>query len=535
MFQIIIRRATSSSSMNPTDHAAVPLLETQKLTKSFGSLVANRQISWKLSEGTIHGIVGENGCGKSTFLKMLFGLYRPSGGEIFLRGTKVQWKGPLDAIDHKMGMVQQHFALIENLSAIENIILGAEPTNDLGILQEREAIEHLEALLPSESLRVPWHSKVSELPVGQQQKIELLKILYRQSEILFLDEPTAVLTPQEIEDFLEILKLLRKQGKTLVLISHKLAEIKEVCDEVTVLRQGQLIYQKPIGQTDEKEMIRAMMGRDRRPLQSHSSGSSGPLQTAPTPPLIELHNLHEPEVSRGQCRGIDLTLHPGEILGIAGIDGSGQKHLVEILLGLRPFAGTMKIMGQNYTDSSYSPKAARSLGFSLVPEERLREGLWGKESCALNLALGLEDKLFPQGIINETKLKEQVAPWAEAFDVRFQGLMQESQTLSGGNQQKLIFAREVIGKKPNLLICHQPTRGVDLGAIDLIHQKLLDLKSQGIGILLISSDLDELFLLSDRLSVFYEGKSFAHFARKDFQARQVGMAMTGLTSQADPT
>jgi simple sugar transport system ATP-binding protein len=503
--------------------SSIILLETKNLTKSFGALHANRSISWALRAGTIHGIVGENGCGKSTFLKMLFGLYRPTSGEIYLKGKLVQWRGPLDAIKQKMGMVQQHFALIENLTAIQNIILGAEPVNGAGVIQEKEAIAHLESLLPSPSLKVPWHTKVCELPVGQQQKIELLKILYRQSEILFLDEPTAVLTPQEIEDFLEILKLLRGQGKTLVLISHKLAEIKEVCDDVSVFRQGQLIFTKKMNDTNELELVRAMMGRDRVALKVERAQNDSSI-------LLDLKNIHETEISRGQCKDISFQLKAGEILGIAGIDGSGQKHLVEILLGLRPFEGEFTLLNEKISDS-YLPKTARAKGIALVPEERLKEGLWGKESCAINLALGLENQLFPWGIVNLEELEKKVAAWAEAFDVRFQGLFQSAETLSGGNQQKLIFAREVIGKKPKILICHQPTRGVDLGAIDLIHQKLLDLRSQGIGIILISSDLDELFLLSDRMVVFYEGTSFAQFpTRASFDPRHVGMAMTGLQS-----
>ncbi|MDH4467312.1 MAG: ABC transporter ATP-binding protein [Bacteriovoracaceae bacterium] len=500
------------------------LLETKNLTKCFGALKANSEISWSLRQGTIHGIVGENGCGKSTFLKMLFGLYRPTSGEIWLKNKEVEWRGPLDAIESKMGMVQQHFALIENLSAIQNIILGAEPVGRLGVLKEKEAIAQLESLLPSPSLKVPWHTRVSELPVGQQQKIELLKILYRQSEILFLDEPTAVLTPQEIEDFLEILKLLRKQGKTLVLISHKLAEIKEVCDEVTVLRAGKLIYQKPIHETHEREMVRAMMGRDRTALTSERSKNDQPVI------LLEMNKVHEKTFSRGQCQDMSLQLQAGEILGIAGIDGSGQKHFVEIVLGLRPFAGEFKLFNQAI-EHSYGPLRAREMGISIVPEERLKEGLWGSESCAVNLSLGLEDPLFPFGIVDQKKLEKNVGPWAVEFDVRFQGLFQEAQTLSGGNQQKLIFAREVMGKRPKILICHQPTRGVDLGAIDLIHQKLLDLRAAGIGIIVISSDLDELFLLSDRMVVFYEGRSFAHFHRTQFDPRHVGMAMTGLTQK----
>jgi ABC-type uncharacterized transport system ATPase subunit len=496
------------------------LIETRLLTKSFGRLQANRQISWKLRPGTIHGIVGENGCGKSTFLKMLFGLYQPTSGEILFKGTPVKWSGPLEAIDHKVGMVQQHFALIDNLSAIRNIILGSEPTTAGGVLREQEAIHLLEKVLPSPSLRVPWHTKVSELPVGQQQKIELLKILYRQSDLLFLDEPTAVLTPQEIEDFLEILKLLRAQGKTLVLISHKLAEIKEVCDEVTVFRQGQLIFQKSMNDTNEKEIVRAMMGRDRKPLDMAKPQVQ---QTT----LISAKNIHEQEISRGQVRGISLELKSHEIVGIAGIDGSGQKHLVEILMGLRKFSGELNINNE-MIDDRFNPRKSRGLGLSVVPEERLKEGLWGKETCAMNLSLGLEQKLFPYGLINRETLSAHVQPWAEAFDVRYQGITQEAQTLSGGNQQKLIFAREVIGKNPKILICHQPTRGVDLGAIDLIHQKLLDLRSQGIGVIVISSDLDELFLLSDRIIVLYEGKSIAHYERSKFDPRHVGMSMTGM-------
>ena len=495
------------------------LLEARNLTKVFGALRANDDVHLRVKKGSIHGIVGENGAGKSTLLKMLFGIYHPTSGEIRFMGQVVQWKNPRTAIENGIGMVQQHFSLVESLSALDNIILGHEPTQGpLGYLNREEAREKLEKLIPSPHLRVPWEAKVEELSVGFRQRIEILKLLYRSCDVLILDEPTAVLTPQEIDDLFEVLRQLRAQGKTILIITHKLREIFSLCDEVTVMRSGRTVGHDEIKNLNQEKLIEWMVGRH---IQAPRRSGLPSERKA----LISAKSVRETEVCRGQLKGIDLEVGAGEIVGIAGVEGSGQKHFLECLLGLRKYQGVISILGLN--PAVHGTSKIRESGVGLIPEERMGEGLWGTESILSNLVVGLEEQFLKFGFFQARSIQDKGLQWTKEFDLRAQSLEMSSKFLSGGNQQKVIFAREVAGRKPRLLICFQPTRGVDIGAIELIHNRIVDLRNQGVGVLVISSELDELIALSDRMYVFFDGTTQRCFARSEFEPRAIGSAMTG--------
>jgi ABC-type uncharacterized transport system ATPase subunit len=498
-------------------------LETRALNKEFGSFRAVSDVSVSFAPGQIHAVLGENGAGKSTLMKLLFGLLKPTSGEILLEGRAMHWSSPMDAIENGLGMVQQHFSLVDSLSAIDNIMLGAERASLTGHLNRAAVQAELEALLPSPHLAVPWNALVSELSVGLRQRIEILKLLFRKSKILFLDEPTAVLTPQEIEDFFEVLRALKAAGRTIVLITHKIGEVFSLCDTYAVLRRGKMIASGLVRDVTREQLVENMIGRKLEPIRIERMHAKA--ETA----LLAKH-LSDGSVGHGCMRDISLEIHAGEILGIAGIDGSGQSNFVDAILGLRGHQGELRVLGHE----PHSAKVIRELGVGLIPEDRLTQGLWPDETCYHNMVIGLEDDFTHAGCLNESEIEKATSGWAKQFDVRAAALTIPVGSLSGGNQQKIIFAREVLGRKPKLLICHQPTRGVDLGAIDLIHRKILELRNQGIAVLLISSELDELLALSDRITVFFDGKTVAQFEPAEFDRFQIGAAMTGAGQSEKP-
>ncbi|MCM2283002.1 MAG: ABC transporter ATP-binding protein [Bdellovibrionaceae bacterium] len=495
------------------------LLETRELTKAFGPCVAVSNVSATFAPGRIHAILGENGAGKSTLLKLLFGLYQPTSGEIFLDGQRVRWKSPMDAIRNGLGMVQQHFTLVETLSAIDNIMLGAEVSGRAGHLDRAAAIAHIEKLLPGPQLAVPWEAKVSELSVGFRQRIEILKLLFREARILFLDEPTAVLAPQEIHDFFEVLRALKAAGRTIVLISHKIGDVFQLCDTYTILRGGRLIAQGEIAETTPDQIVESMIGRQLVPLGAERQPRGEEV-------MLYARDVQEEGEHRGRLKGINLDVHAGEIVGVAGVEGSGQSTFVEAIMGLRRVRGELTLLKAPVRLGATAD--VRRRGVALVPEDRLAQALWAEESCYANMTIGLEDRFVRHGVFNEAKVEEETSQWANSYDVRAASLSVAAGSLSGGNQQKLIFAREVAGRRPKFLICHQPTRGVDLGAVELIHSRLLALRDRGLGVLVISSELDELMALCDRIFVFFEGRVQAEFARAEFDRLKIGAAMTGV-------
>lgn len=509
------------------------LLETKNLSKNFGAFAAVSGINLTFEPGQIHAVLGENGAGKSTLMKLLFGLHRPSSGEIYLNGQSVSWRSSMDAISHGIGMVQQHFSLVDNLSAIDNIVLGAEVCDRFGRLDREAAIERLKRVLPNSALSVPWYAPVSELTVGQKQRVEILKLLFRESKVLILDEPTAVLTPSEIEELFSVLRALKERGSTIVLITHKLNEVLSVCDSYSVLRAGRLVASGSVAGASVDTIVESMIGRKLPEFDADRPAASQQI-------LLECKNLQTGITSKGarifaspshdlhgRVRDVSLKLNAGEIVGIAGVEGSGQSQFVEALFGLRGFSGDIALFGRSY--DRLKTRELRERGVALVPEDRLEQGLWLDESCFSNLMIGLEDHFIENLVFQFDRRDVAVRSWAERFDVRAASLDLPVQSLSGGNQQKIIFAREVEGRKPKVLICHQPTRGVDLGAIDMIHRRLIELRNQGLGILVISSELDELLKLSDRLYVFFEGRISREFARSEFDRLKVGAAMTGVS------
>lgn len=496
------------------------ILETRELSKTFGSFAAVSGVSIDFEVGKIHAVLGENGAGKTTLMKLLFGLHRPTSGEIYLDGERVSWRSSMDAISRGLGMVQQHFSLVDTLSAIDNIMLGAEVCSAPGLLDRRGAIAHLEKLLPSKSLAVPWDVPVGELTVGQKQRVEILKLLFRESKLLFLDEPTAVLTPAEINDLFEVLRELKKQGRTIVLITHKINEVLHICDTYTVLRAGKMVIRGSVAGVSVDKIVESIIGRklpeftiERRPVTAT--------------PVLECFDLKETVTARGRLDGVSLTVRSGEIVGIAGVEGSGQSHFVDALFGLRDFSGGIRFLGKEI--APFKTRQVRALGAGLVPEDRHEQGLWLSESCFTNMIIGLEDRFVRHQVFQFSELEKVTGEWARNFDVRASSLDIPVGSLSGGNQQKVIFAREVTGRQPKLLVCHQPTRGVDLGAIDLIHRKIMDLRNDGLGVLVLSSELDELLKLCDRIYVFFEGRVVRDFVRADFDRMRIGAAMTGVS------
>lgn len=492
-------------------------LSTVKLTKRFGNFTAVDGVTIDFAPGQIHAIVGENGAGKSTFLKLLFGLLEPSAGSVVVDELPVSFLSSLDAIRAGLGMVQQHFTLVETLSAIDNIMLGAE-VSTAGILRRTDAISQIEKLLPSASLRVPWQTRVSDLTVGQRQRVEILKLLFRDSQVLFLDEPTAVLAPQEIIELFDVLRALRAHGRTIILITHKMREVLDLCDTYAVLRHGRLVAQGLVADVDSSVIVQAMIGRA---LPAREIVRVPPRSTN----VLAARDLFESAVSRGRLNGLSLNVRGGEIVGVAGVEGSGQSAFVEAVMGLRDFSGELEVLGESI--EPFETARVRALGVGLVPEDRHHQALWMEESCKLNFVVGLENEFMRGGLLDLAAVETKSAAWSSDYDVRAPSLDVPVGTLSGGNQQKLIFAREVGGRKPRLLICHQPTRGVDLAAIDLIYHRIEELRNEGLGILVLSSELDELIDICDRLYVVFDGRVTAEFMRSQFDRMAIGRAMTG--------
>ena len=481
-------------------------------------------VSASFDAGRIHAILGENGAGKSTLMKILFGLVRPSEGTVFVDGAAAGYSSPTDAIRAGLGMVQQHFSLVETLSVIDNIMLGHESVQTMGHLDRARAIQQLEEALPSEDLRLDWNRTVGELSIGEQQRVEILKLIARKAQILVLDEPTAVLSPREIESLFKILKDLKARGRTVFVITHKLSEVFDHCDTWMVLRGGKYVGSGEIAKTTRAEIVRAMVGADVPPL-----GDRVRTDVDKSRPAVRVSNLMA-EATAVRLKGLSFAVHPGEIVGIAGVDGSGQTELVNTLIGLQSFSGEVEVLGSRLDGSADEAKASLRLtklladGLALVSEDRHHQGLWMDESVWMNANLGYKNEPW----LDLKKWASDAESFAREYDVRAPSLNTEVRNLSGGNQQKLIFAREMMSRPVKLLVAHQPTRGVDLAAVQLIHAKLLAARAAGAAVLVISSELDELFALSDRLLVMAGGVISGEFVRsgqEGFERDRVGDAM----------
>lgn len=495
------------------------MLELKNITKTFGNVVANDNVSITVHKGTIHAIVGENGAGKSTVMRIAYGFYSSDSGEIFVDGQPAYIRGPHDAIARGIGMVHQHFMLVDTMTVAENIILGAE-TGSAVNLDLEQAERRISALSDELKLEVDPEAYIENLSVGQQQRVELLKALYRDAELLILDEPTAVLTPQEVEEFFGILRRMKAQGKTIIIITHKLEEVLAISDEVTVMRDGKVVGNVKTAETSAKDLARMIVGRDvlLRVEKANASPGAGVLEVKD----LIVAGKHGPAVD-----GITFSVNAGEIVGIAGIEGNGQTELIEALSGLaKPESGSIMFEGKDVTRRS--PRELKELGIAHVPEDRHRRGLLLHADLAENSILGVHyrEPVAAAGFMNNSAISKRVGEIIKNFDVRPPDPALPAKSLSGGNQQKLILGRE-FGLNPKLLLVSQPTRGVDIGAIEFIHRKLIELRDEGSAVLLVSAELEEVTALADRLLVIREGRIAGEVDPKATSIEQIGLMMTG--------
>ena len=494
------------------------------ITKQFPRVLANDNVTLTVRRGEIHALVGENGAGKSTLMNMLYGLLRPDSGKIIIHGKEQTFSGPGDAIACGIGMVHQHFMLIPPLTVAENVILGQEPSQ-LGVVDVAKANQIVRELSDQYGLKVDPTVKVETLSVGIEQRIEIIKVLYRGADILILDEPTAVLTPQEADELFAILRALKAQGKTMILITHKLQEVMAISDNVTVMRRGKLVGGVATAQTSKSQLATMMVGRE----------VLFRVERAPANPgkdVLRVENLRAMNNKRlPALNGVSFAVREGEILGLAGVEGNGQSELIEVLTGLRK-AGQGKVLLEERDVTNLPPRRAREQGLAHIPEDRHRRGLVLDYTVAQNMVLGVHYRppfVTRRGFfdaINFSAIREQAARLIEEFDVRPTDQENLARNLSGGNQQKIIVARE-LEQQPKFLIAAQPTRGVDVGSIEFIHQRLVRARDERKAILLISADLEEILSLSDRIAVIYEGHIVGILRPEEATEERLGLMITG--------
>ena len=495
------------------------MLQLKNITKTFGTVVANNDVSITVHKGTIHAIVGENGAGKSTIMRIAYGFYNADSGEIFVDGQKVDIRTPHDAIALGIGMVHQHFMLVDTMTVAENIILGAE-TGTATNLDLEKANQEIKALSDELKLNINPSSYIEDLSVGQQQRVELLKALYRNAELLILDEPTAVLSPQEVEEFFGILRRMKEQGKTIIIITHKLEEVLAISDEVTVMRDGKDVGNVKTAETSAKDLARMIVGRDVL-LRVEKTDA------APKDAVLEVRALRIAGKHGAAVDDVNFAVRAGEIVGIAGIEGNGQTELIEALAGLcKVSSGTVEFEGNNVTN--LSARRLKELGIAHIPEDRHKRGLLLNSDLSENSILGVHYRppVASGGFMSGTAIDRRIREIVENFDVRPPIPELSARSLSGGNQQKLIIGRE-FELNPKLLLVSQPTRGVDIGAIEFIHRKLIGLRDAGSAVLLVSAELEEVTALADRLLVMREGKIVGEVDPKTTSTEEIGLMMTG--------
>jgi general nucleoside transport system ATP-binding protein len=490
-----------------------PLVVMEGITKRFPGVVANDRVDLDLRRGEIHALIGENGAGKSTLMRVLYGLYPPDGGRVVVRGEEARIHSPRQAIALGIGMVHQHFVLVDRFTVTENIVLGAEGGS---VLDLDRAAERVTELARSYGFAVRPGALVEDLSVGEEQRVEILKALYRGVDILILDEPTAVLTPSEANELFDNLRKLRADGKTVVFISHKLDEVLAIADRITVLRRGRVVGETAPARTSKEQLAEMMVGR---PVLFRLEKPEVQVGEA----VLRVEDL---EVA-GKLNGVELEVRSGEVLGVAGVEGNGQLELAEALIGLqRVDAGRVLLDGRDVAGQTVGE--IRDRGVAYIPEDRQDRGLVLDMTLWENSVLGRQSKpgvVSRLGLLMIRKIKEWAARLTKAFDVRATSIQVPAATLSGGNQQKLILARE-LEETPRLLIAHQPTRGLDVGAIEFVWRKILEQKALGAGVLLISAELEEIYELSDRIVTIYEGRITGEYAG-DAPPAEIGIGMTG--------
>ncbi|MBS4770569.1 ABC transporter ATP-binding protein [Carnobacteriaceae bacterium zg-ZUI240] len=500
------------------------VIEMRNITKKFGDFTANNNINLQVKQGEIHALLGENGAGKSTLMNMLCGLLQPTSGDILINGEVVHISSPNRAAKLKIGMVHQHFMLVKKFSVTENIILGSEP-NVVGLVNRRKARKEILELSEKYHLKVNPDALVSDISVGTEQRVEILKTLYRGADILIFDEPTAVLTPQEIDEFIKIVKSLAAEGKSVIIITHKLDEIKAMADRCTVIRRGEVIETVDVDNVSSQELADMMVGRS-------VSFKTEKVDAQPKEVILKVENLQVNE-SRGLpiVKGLNLTVRAGEVLGVAGVDGNGQSEFIQAITGLtKAESGTVTLNGKDVTNKA--PRYITQAGLGHIPEDRHKHGLVLGMSVEENIVLQTyyQQPFSKFGNLNHNTISSYAMHLINEFDVRTPHEKVAAASLSGGNQQKAIIARE-IDRNPDLLIAAQPTRGLDVGAIEFIHKRLIQQRTNGKGVLLMSFELDEIFNVSDRIAVMYDGRIVAVVDPKTTTQRQLGLLMAGVSPQ----
>ncbi len=497
-----------------------PLIEVKNVTKSFPGVIANDNISLTVNPGEIVALLGENGAGKSTLVKMIYGLYPPDSGEIFFNGNKVELESPKAAIELGIGMVHQHFQLVPVFSVAENVALGAEKKR-FGLFDYQRAVNEVSELSEKYGLVVDPTAKIEDLPVGTQQRVEILKVLYRDAKLLILDEPTAVLTPQETDELLEVMRGFAKQGVGVIFITHKLREVLAVADRIVVLRDGKLVGETTPQETDQSGLAQMMVGR---PVVLDVKKS----KAQPKEIVLKINELVvKDDRNLIAVNHLSLEVKAGEIVGIAGVEGNGQRELVQAITGLRKIeSGKVFINEEDATDAS--PHQVHKMKVAHVPEDRERDGLVASYSIADNLVLNRfdEPEFSKRGVRQVGPIRELANLLVDKFDVKTPSIETNAGSLSGGNKQKLVIARE-LAWEPKLLIAAQPTRGVDVGSIEFIHNQIVQARDNGAAVLLVSAELDEVLGLADRVAVIYGGKIVAELDEAEAERNKVGRLMAG--------
>ena len=502
-----------------------PILELTNINKSFGHVHANKDINLSINKGTIHGIIGENGAGKSTLMSIVYGLYQADSGTIKVNDKEIKLKSPRDSIENGIGMVHQHFMLVENFTVLENIVLGFEGEVVFGKNLEKAKID-LKNLCETYNLNVDLDSVISDLSVGFRQRVEILKSLYRGAEVFILDEPTGVLTPQEVDELFKILRSLKEEGKTIVLITHKLNEIMDLTSEVSVMRQGEVVGHTKTENTNREKLAEMMVGRSVLLRINKSNAQKGDV-------AFKVENLTvKDDLDVTRVKNVNLEIHAGEILGLAGVTGNGQTELLEALSGIRKVeSGEIFLNGEKISDSSalLNPRELKEKGLAHIPEDRQRMGLVTDFKAYENLIFGYHDQepYSKSSIMKDNKILDYSKRVMEEYDVRPRSPHLMTSNFSGGNQQKLILSRE-LNENPKVLLIGQPTRGVDIGAIEFIHQRLIDMRDKGAAILLVSVELEEVLSLSDRIVVMFDGGIVGERVNKDVTDRELGLLMAGV-------
>ena len=500
-----------------------PVLELRNIVKAFPGVLANDHIDLTLNKGEILSLLGENGAGKTTLMNILYGLYSPDEGEIRVRGELVNIRSPQDAILKGIGMIHQHFMLVQVFTVVENVMLGVEKLKNWFLLDRESVAKRVRKISDDYKLRVDPDALIEDLPVGVQQRVEIIKVLYRQADILILDEPTAVLTPQESEELFKVLRSLVAKGKSIIFITHKLKEVLALADRVAVLRQGRIVGTTPAAETSESSLAKMMVGRD--VLLTVRKRAAKPKKV-----VLEVQDLHILDDRKlAAVKGVSFNIRAGEILGVAGVQGNGQTELVEALTGLRKIeSGKVLILGRDSTHSSV--RDITQLGSAHVPEDRQEDGLVLPFSVADNLVLNTYyNAPFSKGItLQRNEINQAATERVKLFDIRTPNIFVPVSNLSGGNQQKTIVARE-FSRPIKLLIASQPTRGLDVGSIEYIHKRIVEQRDEGAAVLLVSPELDEILGLADRIAVMFAGRIMKVLLQKEATRNMLGLLMAGVT------